>query len=165
MTRIDTLHELLEEVWDREEGRETPRTNGSTLKPRAKLEAFFLVSRLLAALDECWLALDNYPQDERDGIMAGIRELGLELANRGRLEAPDMTVEELAERAAAKGLWIVFRSPVDAADGSFIIGFTQAGFTGWNGRPDHQFIGPTAQDACQKAAEWLRKVESGEVDS
>lgn len=54
-------------------------------QPKAKLDACFLASRVIAALDDRWLDGYDYSAKDHDRVMKGIRQLVNELAKRGRL--------------------------------------------------------------------------------
>lgn len=74
-----------------------------------------------------------------------------------------MTLEELAEKATAKGYCMVYRRPFGPGQKHYV-GFTPHLTTGWNGRSDHERPGVTAAQACIEASWVLEELPRVGVD-
>jgi hypothetical protein len=64
----------------------------------------------------------------------------------------------LVATAESAGFWVMYRSPI-SADSQHSIGLTQAGFTGWAGRPDNAFEAETREAVIADALSWLTDCE------
>jgi hypothetical protein len=74
-----------------------------------------------------------------------------------------LTLEALAERAAAKGIWLAYWAPFRPGS-DHVIGLTPHGTIGRLGRAEIRCMAPTLPECLALAAEALEAYEPGDLD-
>lgn len=67
------------------------------------------------------------------------------------MDLKSMDIFEIQAYMEEQGYWMVLKSPLEKGD-FWSCGFTQLGCSGFNGQPDYESFGATAQEAVVLAA-------------